>query len=487
MLTLSQLEQYLAKAAWILKGPVDAADFKVYIFPLLFFKRISDVYDEEYDEALSESDGDHEYASGAEMHRFIIPKGCHWNDVRATTTNVGSAIKGAFSQIEQANPQYLANIFGDAAWTNKDKLSDELLCRLIEHYSQYNLSNSNVEPDVLGRAYEYLIKVFADQSNKKAGEFYTPRSVVRLMGLIVNPQQGETIYDPACGTAGMLLECVEQVKQSGGDFRTLKLYGQEKNLTTSTIARMNMFLHGIEDFHIERGDTLREPKFFKYDHLQQFNIVIANPPYSIKSWDQAAFTDDPYGRNIWGTPPQGCADYAFQQHIMKSLKTDTGRCVVLWPHGILFRDAEREMRRKMIESDCVDCVIGLGPNLFYNSPMEACLLICRMQKPANRRGKILFINAVDEVRRDKTISMLEEKHIDKIFKAYKEYKDILGFAKVVSNEQILENGATLNISQYVSRLEVKDDAPKQTLEELLAVWQKNRVELYEGIIGLLEN
>jgi len=177
MLTLSQLEQYLAKAAWILKGPVDAADFKVYIFPLLFFKRISDVYDEEYNEALSESEGDHEYASGVEMHRFIIPKGCHWKDVRAVTTNVGSAIKGAFSQIEQANPQYLANIFGDAAWTNKDKLSDELLCRLIEHYSQYNLSNSNVEPDVLGRAYEYLIKVFADQSNKKAGEFYTPRSV----------------------------------------------------------------------------------------------------------------------------------------------------------------------------------------------------------------------------------------------------------------------------------------------------------------------
>lgn len=487
MLTLSHLEQYLSKAAWILKGPVDAADFKVYIFPLLFFKRISDVYDEEYNEALSESEGDHEYASGAEMHRFIIPKGCHWNDVRAVTTNVGSAIKGAFSQIEQANPQYLANIFGDAAWTNKDKLSDELLCHLIEHYSQYNLSNSNVEPDVLGRAYEYLIKMFADQTNKKAGEFYTPRSVVHLMGLIVNPQQGETIYDPACGTAGMLLECVEQVKQNGGDFRTLKLYGQEKNLTTSGIARMNMLLHGFEEFNIVRGNTLSNPIFMEYDELQKFDIVLANPPYSIKSWDQAAFTDDPYGRNIWGTPPQGCADYAFQQHIMKSLKPDTGRCVVLWPHGILFRDAEREMRRKMIESDCVDCVIGLGPNLFYNSPMEACLLICRMQKPANRRGKILFINAVDEVKRDKTISMLEEKHIDKIFKAYKDYKDIPGFAKVVKNEQILENGATLNISQYVSRLEAKEEAPKQTFEELLEEWKKTKWNYKKEFKNYLKN
>ena len=172
---------------------------------------------------------------------------------------------------------------------------------------------------------------------------------------------------------------------------------------------------------------------------------------------------------------------------MKSLKPDTGRCVVLWPHGILFRDAEREMRRRMIESDCVDCVIGLGPTLFYNSPMEACLLICRMQKPAQRKGKILFINAVDEVKRDKTISTLESQHIDKIFKAYKEYKDIAGFAKVVSNKQILDNGATLNISQYVSRLEVKSDKPTQSLPDLLNEWGKNRIELFDRINEILDN
>ena len=487
MLTLSQLEQYLSKAAWILKGPVDATDFKVYIFPLLFFKRISDVYDEEYNEALSESEGDHEYASGAEMHRFIIPKGCHWNDVRAVTTNVGSAIKGAFSQIEQANPQYLANIFGDAAWTNKDKLSDELLCRLIEHYSSKNLNIKNVPNDELGNAYEFLIKKFADDSGHTAAEFYTNRTVVRLMTLIADPHEGDSVYDPTCGSGGLLLNCAMMLKEQGKEYRTLRLYGQEINLITSGIARMNMLLHGFEEFNIVRGNTLSNPIFMEYDELQRFDIVLANPPYSIKSWDQATFTDDPYGRNIWGTPPQGCADYAFQQHIMKSLKHDTGRCVVLWPHGILSRDAEREMRRKMIESDCVDCVIGLGPNLFYNSPMEACLLICRMQKSSDRRGKILFINAVDEVKRDKTISMLEDKHIDKIFKAYKEYKDILGFAKVVSNEQILENGATLNISQYVSRLEMKNNAPKQSFGELMEEWQENRVELYEGITGLLEN
>ena len=171
---------------------------------------------------------------------------------------------------------------------------------------------------------------------------------------------------------------------------------------------------------------------------------------------------------------------------MKSLKTDTGRCVVLWPHGILFRDAEKEMRRKMIESDCVDCVIGLGANLFYNSPMEACLLICRTKKPAKRKGKILFINAVDEVKKDKTISTLENHHIKKIFNAYKDYKNIEGFAKVVSNEDILNNGATLNISQYVSRLEVKDNTPKQSFEELFAEWEQNRNELHNALEELLK-
>lgn len=485
-MTQKELESYLWGAATYLRGFIDAGDYKQYIFPLLFYKRICDVYDEEYEEALAESDGDLEYAAFDENHRFKVPAEAHWNQVRQVTVNVGQAISKALNEIQKVNAQQLQGIFGDADWTNKERLSDAMLCQLIEHLSSKNLNIKNVPNDELGNAYEFLIKKFADDSGHTAAEFYTNRTVVRLMTLIADPHEGESVYDPTCGSGGLLLNCAMMLKEQGKEYRTLRLYGQEINLITSGIARMNMLLHGFEEFNIVRGNTLSNPIFMEYDELQKFDIVLANPPYSIKSWDQAAFTDDPYGRNIWGTPPQGCADYAFQQHIMKSLKPDTGRCVVLWPHGILFRDAEREMRRKMIESDCVDCVIGLGPNLFYNSPMEACLLICRMQKPTQRKGKILFINAVDEVKRDKTISMLEERHIDKIFKAYKEYKDIPGFAKVVSNEQILENGATLNISQYVSRLEVKDDAPKQTLKELLEEWQENRVELYEGINGLLE-
>lgn len=486
-MTQKELESYLWGAATYLRGFIDAGDYKQYIFPLLFYKRICDVYDEEYEEALAESDGDLEYAAFDENHRFKVPVEAHWNQVRQVTVNVGKAINDALNAIQKVNNQQLQGIFGDADWTNKERLSDSLLCQLIEHFSSRNLNIKNVPNDELGNAYEFLIKKFADDSGHTAAEFYTNLTVVRLMTLIADPKEGESVYDPTCGSGGLLLNCAMMLKDQGKEYRTLRLYGQEINLITSGIARMNMLLHGFEEFNIVRGNTLSNPLFLKYDQLQQFDIVLANPPYSIKSWDQAAFTNDPYGRNIWGTPPQGCADYAFQQHIMKSLKSDTGRCVVLWPHGILFRDAEREMRRRMIESDCVDCVIGLGPNLFYNSPMEACLLICCMQKPTQRKGKILFINAVDEVKRDKTISTLEPQHIDKIFKAYKEYKDVECFAKVVSNKQILENGATLNISQYVSRLEVKSDKPSQSLPELLDEWERNRIELYDRINEILDN
>jgi type I restriction enzyme M protein len=464
-LTLSQLEQYLAKAAWILKGPVDAADFKIYIFPLLFFKRISDVYDEEYREAFEESEGDELYAKNAELHHFVIPDGSHWNNVRGITENVGSAIKGAFSRIEKANLTILAGIFGDAPWTNKDKLPDALLNKLMEHYSQYNLSNSNVEPDMLGQAYEYLIKTFADQTNKKAGEFYTPRSVVRLMGMITDAKEEETIYDPACGTAGMLLECVEHVKQKGGDPRTLKLYGQEKNLTTSTIARMNMFLHNIEDFCIERGDTLREPRFYEGDMLRTFNIVIANPPFSLKEWGAEIWTNDIYGRNIAGVPPQNNGDMAWVQHMLKSMNPRNGRVAVVLPHGALFRKGtEAKIRAVLLEKDLLDTVIGLGANLFYGATLSACILIFRAKKEARKAKKVLFIDAADQIRTGRAQNFLEEEHITNIFQWYAGWNDVKDHVKVITLEQIRQNDYNLNIPLYVEK-EVIDNLP--SLEEAL--------------------
>lgn len=468
-ISLSQLEQYLAKAAWILKGPVDASDFKVYIFPLLFFKRISDVYDEEYQQALEESEGDEEYAQLPEFHRFEIPEGCHWKDVRETTVNVGLAIEQALRGIEKANQEYLYGIFGDAQWSNKNKLSDRLLNDLIEHFSQYTLSNALVEADILGQAYEYLIKHFADLTNKKAGEFYTPRSVVHLLGLILDPQEGESIYDPACGTGGMLLECVDHLKENEEDYRTLKLYGQEKNLTSSSIARMNMFLHDIEDFEIARGDTLRQPAFFSADGLRTFDCVIANPPFSLKGWGAEQWANDPYGRNIAGVPPKGNGDMAWVQHMIKSMNS-TGRMTVVLPHGALFRKgAEGKIRKALLEQDLLEAVIGLGPNIFYGTSLAACVLVFRQLKPEEKKRKVLFIDGSDQIRTGRAQNFLEPEHVNRIHQWYLDYQDVENYVKVVALEEIAENDYNLNIPLYVEKI-IEDNLP--TVEEALADLKK---------------
>jgi type I restriction enzyme M protein len=264
----------------------------------------------------------------------------------------------------------------------------------------------------------------------------------------------------------------------------LTFSGQEVNLLTSAIARMNMFMHGIEEFSIVRGNTLINPAFLENDQLKTFNVILANPPYSIKAWDRKSFESDPYGRNLWGTPPQGCADYAFQQHIQKSLDVHNGRSITLWPHGILFRDAEAEMRRKMIEQDLVECVIGLGPNLFYNSPMEACLLITKTNKETSWKDKVLIINAVKEVRQDKNIAFLEAQHIQRIYNAYKTFKDDDGFSKVVSIEELLNHNASLNMSLYVSN--VAANQTLQTLDKAFKNWQDSSVQLAKSMEQLFK-
>ncbi|KAB7732950.1 N-6 DNA methylase [Rudanella paleaurantiibacter] len=470
--SLSQLEQYLAKAAWILKGPVGASDFKAYIFPMLFFKRISDVYDEEYQLALDESGGDEEYASLPEFHRFTIPEGCHWKDVRETTVNVGLALERAFRGIEQANQEYLYGIFGDAQWSNKNMLSDHLLINLVEHFSQYNLANSNVDPDILGQAYEYLIKHFADLTNKKAGEFYTPRSVVHLMGLIIDAHEGESIYDPACGTGGMLLESINHLKENGEDYRTLKLYGQEKNLTSSSIARMNMFLHGIEDFQIARGDTLRTPAFFAGDALKTFDCVIANPPFSLKEWGSDNWVNDPYGRNIAGTPPDSNGDMAWVQHMVKSMNDHTGRMAVVLPHGALFRKgAEGSIREALIRMDLLEAVIGLAPNIFYGTQLAACIMVFRRRKATDRQQKVLFIDGSAQMRVGRAQNFLEKEHVDQLFGWYAAFEDVTDYVKVVGLNDIAANDFNLNIPLYIEK-SVEDNLPSvdEALADLKTAW-----------------
>ncbi|MCC5841877.1 MAG: SAM-dependent DNA methyltransferase [Opitutales bacterium] len=451
-LSLSALSNHLWEAANILRGPVDAADFKTYIFPLLFFKRISDVHDDEHQAALEAYGGDEEAALFPENYRFQIPEGCHWRDVREKTTNVGQALQTAFRGIEQTNPHTLYGIFGDAAWTNKERLSDALLRDLIEHFSALSLGNEDAKADILGNAYEYLIKKFADATNKKAGEFYTPRSVVRLMVNILDPQEGESIYDPACGTGGMLLEAIHHVDEKHGDVRKLwgKLFGQEKNLTTSAIARMNLFLHGSADFQIVRGDTLRSPAFFTGDDLATFDCVIANPPFSLEKWGEEVWASDPFGRNFAGLPPAKSGDFAWVQHMVKSMAAKRGRMAVVLPHGALFRmGKEGAIREKLLGMDLVEAVIGLGSNLFYGTGLAACILVLRQRKEARLRNKIVIIDASKEFKTGRAQNELLPEHVDRITQWYREAKDVESRVRVVDLDEIAENDFNLNIPRYV--------------------------------------
>lgn len=447
-ITIDELESYLWGSAVLLRTNIDAGAYKQYIFPLLFFKRICDVYDEECQNAIKQYG--EEALEWDEIHKFVVPKGHHWKNVRSISENVGTAIINAFRAIEKANVEKLQGVFGNAPWTNKKRLPDKLLKDLIEHFSSKTLSIENCPEDELGQGYEYLIKKFADDSGHTAQEFYTNRTVVHLMTEMLKPQSNESVYDPTCGSAGMLISCIAYLKDKKQEWRNVKLYGQEVNQLSSAIARMNLFLHDIKDFEICNDDTLKNPGFIEKGKLKQFDLVLANPPYSIKQWDRAAFESDKYGRNTLGTPPQGRADYAFLQHILASLDTKTGRCAILFPHGVLFRDEEKDLRTELVKSDLLEAVIGLGPNLFYNSPMEACIMICRTNKAPENRGKVLFINAVKEVTRKNAESFLEDDHITKIANAYDDYESIPGFAKKATIKDIEKNGYSLSIPLYVN-------------------------------------
>lgn len=494
-ISLDELEKYLWGAAVLLRGQIDATSYKEYIFPLVFFKRICDVYDEAYKDAMILSDGDVEFArADADQRIAIVPIGAHWDDVREVTENIGQALVTALTRIEQANPAQefyghkvggLSGIFGPKQiWTNKDNMPDRLIADLLEHFSQLKLSLAACPADEMGTGYEYLVGKFADDAGHTAQEFYTNRTVVDLMAEILQPKARESIYDPTCGSGGMLIKCLTYVRDKGQEWHGMRVYGQELNALTASIARMNLFLHGVEDYSIVNDDTLTSPGFIQNGHLQQFDIVLANPPYSIKQWNRDAFASDKWGRNFLGVPPQGRADYAFFQHILASMKNDTGRCAILFPHGVLFRDEEKEMREKLVKMDVLECILGLGPNLFFNASMEACVVICNKAKPESRRGKVLFIDAKKDVTRKNAQSYLEPKHITKIAEAYKAYDNVDGFCKVATMREIEEHESNLNIANYVIDDSLSSGDAQVNIYDAVSEWNKQAAKATEDIVVL---
>jgi type I restriction system adenine methylase HsdM len=487
-ITQRELESYLWGAAVVLRGLIDAGDYKQFIFPLVFLKRISDVYDEEHDKALADY-GDEEYADLPENHRFAIPAGAHWRDIRQASGNIGSVILKAMRSIQSANPDTLTGVFGDGDWGNKSLLPDATLKDLVEHFSGKTLSIANLPEDELGNGYEYLIKKFADDSGHTAQEFYTNRTLVHLMTLMLKPEPGESVYDPTCGTGGMLISAVAELRRQGKEWRNLGLFGQELNYGTSAIAKMNLFLHGIPDAHIAHGDTLFTPAFHdKAGALRTFDVVLANPPYSIKAWNREMFAKDPYGRNMWGVPPQGRADYAFFQHIAKSLDPQTCHAAILFPHGVLFRREEAALREALVKSDLLECVLGLGAGLFYNSPMEAVVVVLRTRKPAERQGKVLFINAVNEVAREQAQSFLRERHQEKILGAYQEFANQGGFATVATLSEIADKSYSLAMPLYVASASTSTPADDIDVESAVAEWRtaaKNADTALDAILAIL--
>lgn len=469
-----KLFNFLYEDCNILRGPINQDEYKSYVTPILFFKRLSDVYDEEHEKALKESGGDEEYASFDENYSFVIPKGCHWNDVRNVTQNVGQAIVKAMSGIERANPDYLSGVFSsfdDANWTDKNKLSDERLKNLIEHMSELKVGNNNYSADVMGDAYEYLIKKFADLSKKNAGEFYTPRTVVKLMVMLLDPQAGDTVYDPACGTGGMLIEAIRHIDNDHMTYG--KIYGQEKNLSTSAIARMNLFLHGAREFKIVQGDTLVDPSFTEGNHLKTFDCVLANPPFSLKHWGAAAFEHDKYGRNIWGSPSNSNADFAWLQHMVASMDKKHGRVAVVLPQGVLFRTGkDGKMRKKLVDSDLLEAVITLKGGIFYGAGVSACILFLKREKSKNHIGRVCMIDASEIYTPQRAQDYMSEDDIAEVYKLYTDYQDVIERCKIVTLKDIKDKGYTLSTNVYIEKKPVPITPPSVVRDRYYASYKR---------------
>jgi len=456
-LTQDSLERHLWSAADILRGSIDSSDYKNFIFGLLFLKRLSDRFDEEC-VAVKKDGGNPE---DPDEHEFFVPKRARWPEIQKHATNLGEVLNKAAAAIEQEahNGAALEGVLAGIDFNDERKLGDarqrdQILARLIQHFANLDLRNASLsEPDMLGRAYEYLIERFADDAGKKGGEFYTPRKVVQLIVELLEPTEKMRICDPTVGSGGMLIECAHYVQRHKGNPKNLSLFGQEKNLGTWAICKMNMLLHGIQDARIEKGDTIREPKLVQDGALMVFDRVIANPPFSLDEWGREVAEQDPWGRFGYGIPPKTKGDLAFVQHMVAVLNKH-GKLGVVMPHGVLFRgSAEGEIRSGFLKDDLIEAVIGLPTNLFYGTGIPAAVLVLNRSKPAARRGKVLFVEASREFREGSAQNYLRDEDVKKIVATVRAFGDVARYARVVPLAEIEKNDGNLNITRYVETAE----------------------------------
>ena len=463
ILSVAQLEQYLWSAADILRGSIDSSDYKTYIFGLLFLKRLSDRFEEEAEKLIAEGVPEDVAWTDPDEHQFFVPDRARWGAIQKRATNIGETLNKACAALEEQNSA-LEGVLAGIDYNDERKLGDarnrdNVLARLVQHFSQVSLRNDRMaEPDLLGRAYEYLIEQFADDAGKKGGEFYTPRMVVRLIVELLAPTERMRICDPTAGSGGMLIECAHYIERKGGNPRNLTLHGQEKNLGTWAICKMNMLLHGLPDARIEKGDTIRDPKLVDEGELLLYDRVIANPPFSLDEWGRDVAENDGYGRFRFGVPPKTKGDLAFVQH-MVSVLNGTGRLGVVMPHGVLFRgSAEGRIRQGLLEEkeDFFEAVIGLAPNLFYGTGIPASILVLNRDKSAERKGRVMFIDASGEFEEGSNQNRLRDQDIERISKTFHAYDDVEKYARVVPLAEIEQNDWNLNISRYVDTSEEEE-------------------------------